>query len=51
MGLEWYPVAVRSVREGFERRRLTYTDAVEAIQEIGRMLQADAELKPRWRTE
>jgi hypothetical protein len=51
MAIEWYPLAVRMIREGFERRRLTYSDAVEAIQEVGRMIGEDADLKTAWRTE
>jgi hypothetical protein len=49
IGLAWYPVAVRSIREAFERRRLNYSEAIEAVQEVGRMIGVDADIKPSWR--
>ena len=51
MAIEWYPLAVRMIRLGFEEHRLSYTDAVEAVEEVGRMVSEDAELRPAWRVE
>ena len=50
-GLDWFPLAVRMIRRGFEEHRLSYSDAVEAVEEVGRMITEDADLKQEWRVE
>ena len=47
----WYLTAARSIRAAVEYRHFGFERGVSAVEELGRMIQEDADIAPRWRVE